>query len=155
MKGSKLRLALYQPDIPQNVGTMMRFAACMGMGVDIIEPCGFVWAEKKMRRAGMDYLEDVDLIRHRNWDFFLDQLPGRLLLLTTKGATNYVNYEFQENDTIMVGRASSGVPENVHERADGRLLIPMMEGMRSINVALSAAMVCGEAIRQTDSFPTL
>lgn len=152
---SSLRLALYQPDIPQNVGTMLRFAACMGMGVDIIEPCGFVWAEKKMRRAGMDYLEDVDMIRHRNWDFFLDQLPGRLLLLTTKGAQNYADFSFQENDTLMVGRASSGVPEEVHARADGRLLIPMQEGMRSINVALSAAMVCGEALRQTNSFPVI
>ncbi|MDX1737327.1 MAG: tRNA (cytidine(34)-2'-O)-methyltransferase [Alphaproteobacteria bacterium] len=145
---------MYQPDIPQNVGTMMRFAACMGMGVDIIEPCGFVWAEKKMRRAGMDYLDDVDLIRHRSWEHYIEQLQGRLLLLTTKGATGYHSFNFEPGDTLMVGRASSGVPDEVHARADGRLLIPMQPGMRSINVALSAAMVCGEALRQTGSFPS-
>ncbi|WP_420548910.1 tRNA (cytidine(34)-2'-O)-methyltransferase [Curvivirga sp.] len=155
MSNTKLRLAMYQPDIPQNVGTMMRFAACMGMGIDIIEPCGFVWAEKKMRRAGMDYLDDVDFTKHRNWDYFVDQLPGRLLLLTTKGAVGYTDFQYQENDTLLVGRASSGVPEEVHQRADGRLLIPMQEGMRSINVALSAAMVCGEALRQTQTFPQI
>ena len=152
-----LRLALYQPDIPQNAGTMLRFAACMGIAVDIIEPCGFVWSEHKMRRAGMDYLDHVEMVRHRSWEFYQKELEvrsGRLVLLTTRAAQPYADFSFQAGDTIMVGRESAGVPDEVHERADARLLIPMQPEMRSINVAVSAAMVLGEALRQTGGFPT-
>ena len=151
-----LRLALFQPDIPQNAGTLLRFAACMDIAVDVIEPCGFVWSEHKMRRAGMDYLGHVELVRHRSWDFFqksLNDQGRRLVLLTTKGAKSYTDYSFSPEDTVMVGRESAGVPEEVHDRADARLLIPMAPAMRSINVAVSAAMVLGEALRQTDGFP--
>nr|WP_218044707.1 tRNA (cytidine(34)-2'-O)-methyltransferase [Aestuariispira insulae] len=151
-----MRLALYQPEIPQNAGTLLRFAACMGLGVDVIEPCGFVWSEQKMRRAGMDYLDAVEIRRHRSWDFFRQSLEDegrRLALLTTKGAQAYTDYSFAEQDTLMVGRESAGVPEEVHAAAHARLLIPMAPEMRSINVAVSAAMVLGEALRQTGGFP--
>ncbi|WP_135081226.1 tRNA (cytidine(34)-2'-O)-methyltransferase [Terasakiella sp. SH-1] len=151
-----MRLALYQPDIPQNTGTLLRLAACMGVGVDIIEPCGFILDDKRMRRAGMDYLDQVDLVRHPSWTTFLDdkrQKGGRIILLSTKAAHLYTEFAYQEDDTLLLGRESQGVPEEVHDTADERLIIPMSEGMRSINVAISGAMVLGEALRQTDCFP--
>lgn len=149
-----IRLALFQPDIPQNTGTMLRLAACLGVGVDIIEPCGFVWSEAKMKRAGMDYLRHVNLVRHRSWNSFQDQLrPRRLVLLTTKTDQAYSDFQFKPGDSLMVGRESAGVPDDVHDGADARVTIPMAPAMRSINVAMSAAMVLGEALRQTGGFP--
>lgn len=151
-----MRIAIFQPDIPQNTGTLLRLAACMDIGVDIIEPCGFVLDDKRMRRAGMDYLHRVDLIRHNSWEAYLDAkraAGGRILLLSTKAATLYTDFEYHPDDTLLVGRESSGVPQDVHDTADGRLIIPMAEGMRSINVAISGAMVLGEALRQTQGFP--
>lgn len=153
-----MRLALYQPDIPQNAGTMLRFAACMNLGVDVIDPCGFVWSEHKMRRAGMDYLDQVEIKRHRSWSYFQEDLLNnnkRLVLLTTKSASPYTDFTFDAEDVIMVGRESAGVPDEVHDAANARLLIPMAPGMRSINVAVSAAMVLGEALRQTGGFPSV
>lgn len=150
-----MRLALFQPDIPQNTGTMMRLCACVDLPIDIIEPCGFIFNDKAMRRAGMDYLDMVDYRRHDSWADFLkyrSEHPedyGRIILLTTHASEPYVNFEFRENDIILMGRESAGVPEEVHHLADARLLIPMNEKARSINVAVSATMVVGEALRQT------
>lgn len=154
-----MRLALFQPDIPQNTGTLLRLGACLGLPVDIIEPCGFVFNEKAMRRAGMDYLNIADYHRHNSWQDFLrfrQEHPeeyGRIILLTTHAETSYANFQFQKNDIILMGRESAGVPEAVHQSADSRLLIPMKKDARSINVAISAAMVIGEALRQTNLFP--
>ncbi len=148
-----MRLALFEPDIPQNAGGMLRLAACLGVGVDIIEPCGFVWDDRRLRRAGMDYLEGVALERHLSWTAFLAarrDRPGRLVLLTTKADRIYSAFGFDAADTLLVGRESAGVPEAVHETADARVAIPMRQGLRSLNVAMAAAMVLGEALRQTN-----
>ncbi|WP_020591091.1 tRNA (cytidine(34)-2'-O)-methyltransferase [Kiloniella laminariae] len=155
-----MRLALYQPDIPQNTGTMLRLAACMKVPVDLIEPCGFVLNDKKLKRSGMDYLEQAELLRHSSWNAFLSQrntkeTKGRLVLLSTKADCSYTDFAFGPNDTLMVGQESAGVPEDVYNYADARIIIPMTQGVRSLNVAVSAAMVLGEALRQTASFPEL
>ena len=154
MPNSSLRLALFQPDIPQNTGTMIRLAACFGVGVDIIEPCGFVWSDSKLRRSGLDYLELASVTRHTDWTAFTaaKPAPSRLVLLTTKGAIAHHTFAFQPTDILMVGQESAGVPEYVHEAADARVVIPMQAGVRSINVALSAAIVLAEALRQTGGF---
>jgi len=154
-----MRIALYEPDIPQNTGTVLRTAACFGIGVDIIEPCGFVWDEKRLRRAGMDYLDSVDMIRHASWGKFQEQRQsraesGRLVLLTTKGSVPYASFGFQTGDTILLGRESAGVPDSVHGCADARIRIPMAAGMRSLNVAVSAGVVMAEALRQLNAFPS-
>jgi tRNA (cytidine/uridine-2'-O-)-methyltransferase len=148
-----MRLALYQPDIPQNCGTLLRLAACLELAVDIIEPCGFVWDDRRLRRAGMDYLADVALARHASWQAYRDQLSGRLVLLTTKAERAYPAFAFRSDDNLLVGRESAGVPDEVHAAASERLRIPMRSGRRSINVALAASMVLGEALRQTSGFP--
>jgi tRNA (cytidine/uridine-2'-O-)-methyltransferase len=146
-----LHLALYQPDIPQNAGSLMRLCACLGVTLDIIEPCGFLLTDRNFRRAGMDYRGEV--IRHESWEAFRPRMPGRLLLLTTRADVPYTDFVFEASDTVMVGRESAGVPDAVHDAADARLLIPMRPGMRSLNVAQAAAMVLGEALRQTRLFP--
>lgn len=144
-----MRLALYEPDIPQNAGTMLRLAACLGVAVDLIEPCGFVWDDRRLRRAGMDYLEDVDLTRHPSWTAYRAvPRPGRLLLLSTAGERAYTDFAFQPDDTLLMGRESAGVPAEVHTAADARLVIPMVNGARALNVAVAAAMALGEARRQ-------
>ena|ERR1700742_300576 len=152
-----MRLALYEPDIPQNAGSLMRLGACLGVGVDIIEPCGFLLSDRNFRRAGMDYLAHADIRRHESWTQFRDNFsadgPRRLILLTTNGTTAYTDFAFAAGDTLMVGRESAGVPEAVHARADARLVIPLLPGLRSLNVAQAAAMVLGEALRQTSLFP--
>ena len=154
-----MRLVLFQPDIAQNTGTMMRLCACVDIGLDIIEPCGFIFNDKAMRRAGMDYLDMVDYRKHDSWDSFLQykrdhpQEYGRIVLMTTKASVPYVNFEFKDNDVIMMGRESAGVPEDVHKLVDARIIIPMNEKARSINVAVSATMVVGEALRQCNLFP--
>jgi tRNA (cytidine/uridine-2'-O-)-methyltransferase len=152
-----MRLALFEPDIAQNAGTMMRLAACLGVAVDLIEPCGFIVGDAKFRRSAMDYLDRLDLTRHSSWGAFQAARlarpdPGRLILLTTRADRRYIDASFAAGDTLLVGRESAGVPDAVHQAADLRLLIPMQPGMRSINVALSAGMVLGEALRQTDLF---
>lgn len=149
-----MRLALFQPDIPQNTGAMLRLAACLGVAVDLIEPCGFVWAAPKLRRAGMDYLDRVALQRHVSWSAFqATRGPGRLVLLTTRGTAALPQFAFRADDTILVGRESAGVPQAVFEAADARLAIPMAPGLRSFNVALAAALALGEALRQTGLWP--
>jgi tRNA (cytidine/uridine-2'-O-)-methyltransferase len=148
-----LRLALYQPDIPQNAGSLMRLCACLGVAMDIIEPCGFLLSDRNFRRAGMDYRADLDLVRHASWEEFRGQAGGRIVLLTTKASAPYFGFSFAPSDTLLVGRESAGVPGEVHQAADVRLTIPMRAGMRSINVAQAAAMVLGEALRQTALFP--
>jgi tRNA (cytidine/uridine-2'-O-)-methyltransferase len=146
-----MRLALYQPDIPQNTGAILRLAACFGMPVDLIEPCGFVFDDRRLRRAGMDYLEYVDLQRHSSWEAYQTARAGRqgrLILLTTRVAVPYIECRFEATDSLLLGRESAGVPEEVHAAADVRLLIPMRPGLRSLNVAMAAAIVAGEAMRQ-------
>lgn len=146
-----LSIALYQPDIPQNTGTILRLGACLGMVVHIIEPTGFVLSDTGLKRAGMDYLERAAMQRHRSWDDFeqwREDEGRRLVLLTTKTETPYLSFDFKPNDILLFGRESSGVPDDVHAKADHRLTIPMLEEMRSINLACSVAMVSGEAIRQ-------
>jgi len=147
----RLRVALYQPDIAGNTGTILRFAACLGFGVDIIEPAGFPLSDRALKRAGMDYLEMAALTRHVDWHAFEEWRRAnarRLVLLTTKAATAYTDFAFAGGDILLFGRESAGVPDPVHQAADARLTIPMQPGARSINVALSVAMVAGEAIRQ-------
>jgi tRNA (cytidine/uridine-2'-O-)-methyltransferase len=152
-----VRLALYQPDIAPNTGTILRLAAAMNVAVDLIEPAGFVFSDRRLRRAGLDYLDSVDLVRHRSWEDYtaarLAEPAARLVLLTTGASQTYTDFAFRADDTLMVGRETAGVPEEVHANADARVLIPMAPGMRSLNVALATAMVLGEALRQTDLFP--
>jgi tRNA (cytidine/uridine-2'-O-)-methyltransferase len=144
-----MRLALYQPDIPQNTGTLLRLAACLALPVDLIEPCGFVLSDRRLRRAGLDYLDGVTLVRHASWAAYrAAALPGRLVLLTTRGDARYTDFGFAADDRVMVGRETGGVPADVHAAADARLVVPMASGRRSINVACAAAMVLGEARRQ-------
>ncbi|WP_245651220.1 tRNA (cytidine(34)-2'-O)-methyltransferase [Paramagnetospirillum marisnigri] len=151
----RLRLALYQPDIPQNAGSLLRLSACLGVPVDIVEPCGFVWDDGKLRRAGMDYIAQSSYARHRSWEAFHAALVDggrRLVLLTTLGEDRHDRFTFQAGDTIMVGRESAGVPAEVAQAAHARIRIPMAVGPRSLNVALAAALVTGEALRQLDGF---
>jgi tRNA (cytidine/uridine-2'-O-)-methyltransferase len=146
-----MRLVLYQPDIPQNTGAILRLAACFALPVDVIEPCGFVFDDRRMRRAGMDYLEHVELHRHRSWEAYRAARAGnagRLVLLTTKAAAPHTECRFEATDSLLLGRESAGVPEDVHEAADVRIRIPMRAGLRSLNVAMAAAIVAGEAMRQ-------
>lgn len=147
-------LALYQPDIPQNTGTILRLGACLGVTVHVIEPTGFIWSEKSLRRAGMDYLDQADIVRHRSYETFCGEIAScRLILLSTRGATPYTEFFFQSDDVLMLGRESAGVPDAVHEAADAAITIPMKPEARSLNVAVSAAMVLGEALRQSGQFP--
>lgn len=154
-----MRIALFQPDIPQNTGTLLRLGACLDVELDIIEPCGFVFSEHSLKRSGMDYLNLVSYRRHNSWEDFLEYRKkhseeyGRIVLLTTHASQPYTKFEFQKNDIILMGRESAGVPQEVHDIVDARLLIPMNEKARSINVAVSAVMVVGEALRQCDLFP--
>jgi tRNA (cytidine/uridine-2'-O-)-methyltransferase len=148
-----MRLALYQPDIAPNAASLIRLGACLGVGVDIIEPCGFLFSDAGFRRAGMDYLEMAQVTRHISWAAYLSACSGRILLLTTKASDPYTCFAFAPDDTLLVGRESAGVPEEVHDRADARLRIPLRDGMRSLNVAQAGAIVLGEALRQTDGFP--
>ena len=150
-----MRLALYQPDIAQNVGTILRLAACLGVAVDIIEPCGFPFGEATMKRAALDYLDHAQFIRHKSWGAFRAANPARLVLMTTKATRAYTAFAFSGDDTILMGRESAGVPAEVAERADMCLKIPLQPGLRSLNVAVAAGMVLGEALRQTHQFPAI
>jgi tRNA (cytidine/uridine-2'-O-)-methyltransferase len=146
-----MRLAFYQPDIAQNAASLIRLGACLGVPIDIIEPCGFLFSEKGFKRAGMDYLELASVTRHSSWAAFRPM--GRLVLLTTRATLSYTGFAFAADDVILLGRESAGVPDEVHAAAQARLRIPMRTEARSINVAQAAAMVLGEALRQTDGFP--
>lgn len=152
-----MRLALFEPDIPQNAGTLIRLGACLGVAVDIVEPCGFAWSERGFKRAGMDYVSLAEVTRHDSWEAYLARQPagGRIVLLTTKASEPYAGFRFRPDDTLLVGRESAGVPPHVHDRAEARLTIPMAPPARSLNVAIAAAMVLGEALRQTSGFPAV
>jgi tRNA (cytidine/uridine-2'-O-)-methyltransferase len=149
---SELSIALYQPDIAGNTGTILRLAACLGLTVEIIEPAGFDLSDRNLKRAGMDYLASVALTRHLDWQHFESWRQGtgrRLILASTKAAAIYTEFRYEKNDILLFGRESAGVPDAVHDHAEGRVLIPMVAGQRSINVAMSVAMIVGEALRQT------
>jgi tRNA (cytidine/uridine-2'-O-)-methyltransferase len=151
-----MRIALYEPDIPQNTGTILRLAACLGVETHIVEPAGFPTTDRAFRRAGMDYLDQVAIVRHASFPAFEDwrRTTGvRLLLFTTAADASYLDHAYRPDDVLMFGRESAGVPEPVHRAADARLKVPMRPGLRSINVAMAAAMALGEAMRQTKGFP--
>lgn len=153
-----MRLALYQPDIPQNTGTILRLSACLGVAIDLIGPAGFDLSDRAFRRAGLDYLDHVQITRHESFATFVDGVAAadretRLVLLTTRAEQTHIGFSFRDSDVLLLGRESAGVPEAVHARADARIRIPMQPGLRSLNVAVSAAMALGEALRQTDGFP--
>jgi tRNA (cytidine/uridine-2'-O-)-methyltransferase len=152
-----MRLALYQPDIAQNTGTILRLAACLCVEAHIIEPAGFPTSDRAFRRAGMDYLDHVQLVRHVTWGAFerwRRERASRLLLFTTRSGRSYLEHRFAPDDILLFGRESAGVPEEVHAAADARLLIPMRPDLRSLNVAMACAMALGEALRQTGGMPT-
>ena len=150
-----MRIALYQPDIPQNTGNIFRLAACLGLSVDIIEPTGYIFNDKRFRRSSMDYLEHVDYKKHIDWHSFYQWSKKQnhgLILLTTKSKKIYYEYKYQKNDILLFGRESAGVPEEIHHCVDARLLIPMQKGLRSLNVSSAASMIAGEALRQLNDF---
>ena len=149
-----ISLALYQPDIPQNAGTILRMGECLDVPVHIIEPAGFVWSQKSLKRAGMDYLEHAEIIRHNSYEAFRKATANnRVVLLTTQADGPYTEFSFEKQDILLLGRESAGVPNTVHQDANARITIPMKRGIRSLNVAVSAAMVLGEALRQSGGFP--
>ena len=149
-----MRLALFEPDIPQNAGTLMRLCACLGVPMDIIEPCGFLLTDRNLKRAGMDYLDLLDMTRHMNWESFSAKKPeSRRVLLTTKSAINHADFSFRPDDILIAGRESAGVPEHVHSGCHAHVRVPMVAGARSLNVAVAAAMVLGEGLRQTELYP--
>lgn len=148
-----MKIALYQPDIPQNCGAMIRLCACMGVELEIIEPCGFPWNEKKIRQSAMDYYDKVIINRHSSWDKFYGQYRdnNRIILMTTKSASPYTKFKFEQGDILLAGRESSGVPDDVHNMVDKSIYIPMKNGLRSLNIVNATAMILGEATRQTES----
>jgi tRNA (cytidine/uridine-2'-O-)-methyltransferase len=151
-----MRLALFEPDIPQNLGAFIRLSAGLGVPLDVIEPCGFPLDDKRIRRAAMDYYDLATIARHASWNAFQrDRAAGRLVLLTTSGATRFPDAAFRADDTLLLGRESAGVPADVHAAADLSLRIPLQKSARSLNVALAAAMVLGEALRQTNGYAAL
>lgn len=156
MLNAPIALALYQPDIPQNTGTLLRLCACLAIEAHIIEPAGFPVSDRAFRRAGMDYLDRVTIARHVSWtafDGWRQSAGRRLVLATTQGATAYTGFAFAAGDIILLGRESAGVPPAVHAAADARITVPMVGDLRSLNVAVAAAMIAGEALRQTDGWP--
>lgn len=155
-----MRLALYQPDIPQNTGTILRLAACLGVAVDVIGPTGFDMTDRSLRRAGLDYLEHVEIARHLSFAAFADArrtagAASRLILLTTHGSVAHHAFRFEPGDTLLLGRESAGVPDAVHATVDARVRIPLKPGLRSLNIAVAAALVLGEALRQTGGWPAI
>ena|SRR5688572_31050885 len=148
-----MRLALFEPDIPQNAAALIRLAACLGVPIDVVEPCGFVFSDAGFRRAGLDYVDRAEIVRHASWETFRTALPGRIVLLTTRATLAHTAFAFAASDTLLLGRESAGVPEFVHAAADASVRIPLKPGLRSLNVAQAGAMVLGEALRQIKGFP--
>ncbi|WP_404370923.1 tRNA (cytidine(34)-2'-O)-methyltransferase [Sphingomonas sp. MMS24-J45] len=148
-----MRIALYQPEIAGNVGAILRLGACLNTGVDVIEPTSFTWSEKALARSGMDYAHVVDVRRHADWDAFERQVPGRIVLLTTRGGVRLDSAEFRADDVLLMGSEGSGVPDSVHARADVQVRIPLAAGMRSLNVAVATGIALAEALRQTRGWP--
>jgi tRNA (cytidine/uridine-2'-O-)-methyltransferase len=150
----QMQIALFQPDIPQNTGTILRLCACLNVAAHIIEPAGFPVSDRRFRRAGMDYLDQVSIMRHDSWSKFeqwRNDKGYRLVLFTTRGVGSYLEYRYRAADILLFGRESAGVPDDVVTAADARLVIPIQPGLRSLNVAMAAAMALGEALRQTGS----
>ncbi len=151
-----MRLVLFQPEIPENAGTLLRLSACLGIEVDMIEPFGFLFSERRLKRAGMDYIQEVSLTQHNSWNCYttsVQRQKGRLILLSSEGSIPYYDFAFQPTDALMVGRESTGVSQEVKDSCDAVVSIPMRSCMRSLNVAVAASMVLGEALRQTHQFP--
>ncbi len=146
-----MRIALFQPDIAGNVGTILRLGACLDLGVDLIEPMGFPWGDRALRRAGMDYADAADVRRHADWAAFRGATAGRIVLATTRGATGLWDARFEAGDVLLLGSEGHGVPDAVHDAAALRVAIPMRAGMRSLNVAVAGAMIAGEMVRQLRS----
>ena len=148
-----MRLALFQPDIPGNVGAILRSCACLGAALDLIEPMGFPWDDKRVRRSAMDYFDRVRITRHQGWDAFRAATPGRIVLLTARGAVPITEARFAPDDVIVMGSESAGAPDHVHEAAGLRVRIPIAAGLRSLNVSVAAGVALFEALRQTGSLP--
>ena len=148
-----MRVALYQPDQAGNVGTILRLGACLAVPVDVVEPCGFPFSDRALKRAGMDYLDSAEIVRHATFEAFAGRLPGRLVLFTTAAATPLAQARFEAGDTLLFGSESGGVPSEVHGRADLRVRIPQAAGTRSLNVAVAAGIGLAEALRQTGGWP--
>ena len=148
-----MRIALHQPDQPGNVGAILRLGACLGVGIDVIEPCGFPFAHRSLKRVGMDYVEAASVVRHANWEAFRAAAPGRVVLLTTAGGMRIDEAQFEPSDTLLMGSESDGVPAQVHDAADLRVRIPQAAGTRSLNIAVAAGIALAEALRQTNGFP--
>lgn len=152
-----MRLGLFQPDIPQNLGGAIRLAACLDVALEVIEPCAFPLSDRSLKRAALDYGPQAELTRHDDWEAFCRspaRRQGRLILFTTRGAESYQSFRFEQGDTLLFGQESAGAPEMVHARADARLVIPIRPGTRSLNLVAACAMALGEALRQTGGFPS-
>ena len=150
-----MRVALYQPEIAGNVGAVLRTAACLGVAVDLIQPMGFEWDDRRVARAAMDYIDHVVVTRHADWTAFADVAHPRVVLLTTKGATPLHDFAFAADDVLLFGQEGAGVPEEVHARADARVVIPMRPPLRSLNLSVSVAIVLAEALRQVGGWPAV
>ncbi len=148
-----MRIALFEPDIAGNVGTILRMAACVDVGVDLIEPMGFAWGDRALARAGMDYAAHARVTRHADWDAFLPTVDGRIVLMTTRGAVRLDRFAFRPDDIVLLGAESRGVPDAVHARADAAVTIPLVPGRRSLNVAVTAAIALGQGLSQTGGWP--
>jgi tRNA (cytidine/uridine-2'-O-)-methyltransferase len=148
-----MRLCLFEPEIAGNVGAVMRLGACMGVPIDLIEPMGFKWDDKRVRRTAMDYIDHVDVTRHQSFDAFREATPGRLLLFTTRGDQSPYDFSFEAGDILLFGKESGGVTPDVADASDARLRLPIRAGVRSFNLATAAAIALGEALRQTDGLP--
>ena len=144
-----MRIALYQPEIPGNVGAILRIAACFSVGVDIIEPCGFIFSDARMKRAGMDYIDHVEIVRHVDWDSFAALAQGRLILLSSKAQTRLTDFAFQDSDVLLMGQESAGVPDGVRDQCAVRIRIPLNPAVRSLNISVATGIALAEALRQT------
>jgi tRNA (cytidine/uridine-2'-O-)-methyltransferase len=148
-----MRIALFQPEIPGNVGAILRLAACFNVGVDIIEPCGFIFSDARMKRAGMDYLDHVEVTRHADWSVFKAQAAGRIILLSSKATVRLPDMAFKASDVLLMGQESAGVPDDVRAACDGAVRIPIAAGLRSLNISVATGIALGEALRQTGELP--
>lgn len=148
-----MRIALFQPEIPGNVGAILRLAACLNVAVDIIEPTGFVWSDARLKRAAMDYLDHVRIVRHNSWADFCEQAAGRIVLLSSKADLRLPEFAFRNDDVLVMGQESAGVPDDVRSRCDAAIRIPLNPAVRSLNVAVAAGIALGEAVRQTGGWP--
>ena len=149
-----MRIALYQPEIPGNVGAILRLAACFGVDVDIIEPCGFIFSDARMKRAGMDYLDHVTITRHPDWDAFRAATQGRIILMSSKASIRLPDMAFEKDDILLMGQESAGVPPLVRDACHGAVRIPITAGLRSLNISVATGIALAEALRQTGSLPT-